>query len=218
MLCAMARREERPVVIVGEAEDAPALEGIFVAAAEGDARGAVIAPPHPLYGGHLESPVVGEVAHSCAKVGAATLRFNWRGVGASAGERSGEAGAADADYAAALLHMAETVSGPLLACGYSFGAATALRVGVRHPRVERLILVCPPASMIDPADVEGFGGRTLWVAGGRDELAPAAPLAELVGGSHRHRLELIPEADHFFMDGLAPLGRIVSSWLDSPLG
>lgn len=214
----MARREERPIVIVGEGADAPALEGVFVAGEPGDARGALIAAPHPLYGGHLESPVVGEVAHACGRVGAATVRFNWRGVGASAGERSGDAEAADADYLAALLHLAETVEGPLLACGYSFGAATALRVGARHARVDRLILVAPPASMLDPVRVEAFAGRALWVAGGRDELAPAGPLTALVGGSSHHQLELIPEADHFFMDGLASLGRLVSSWLESPLG
>ena len=196
---------------------APTLEGIYVAAAPDHAEGALIAPPHPLYGGHLESPVVGEVAHACARAGAATVRFNWRGVGASAGERSGEPADAIADYGAALEHLAETVSGPLLACGYSFGAATALRVGARHPRVDRLILVCPPASMIDAADLDGFGGRALLVAGGQDQLAPPEPLARLVAEADGQTLEVIPEADHFFMDGLAALGRVASAWLDSRL-
>jgi alpha/beta superfamily hydrolase len=211
----MARREERPIVIAG-AGDAPVLEGIFVAGEEGDSRGAVVAPPHPLYGGHLESPVVGEVAHACGRHGAATLRFNWRGVGGSAGERSGEPEAADADYGAALEELAETVPGPLLACGYSFGAATALRVGAQHPRVDRLVLVCPPVSMLEPADLAAFAGRALLVAGGRDELAPADPLAALVTESQRHTLEVIPEADHFFGDGLASLARMVSAWLEAP--
>jgi pimeloyl-ACP methyl ester carboxylesterase len=110
------------------------------------------------------------------------------------------------------------VRGPLLACGYSFGAATALRMGARHPHVDRLVLVCPPASMIDPADVQAFAGRALWVAGGRDELAPPGPLCALMGDAEGHVLEVIPEADHFFLDGLAALGRITHAWLESPLG
>ena len=50
------------------------------------------------------------------------------------------------------------------------------------------------------------------VAGGRDQLAPPADLAMLFDDD-RHRFEVIPEADHFFMDGLAELSRSVSAWL-----
>ena len=83
----MPKREERSVAIpLGSSP--LALEGLYLAGEDGDAGGAVIAPPHPLYGGSMESPVVGEVAHACARAGLATLRFNWRGVGASAGSRS----------------------------------------------------------------------------------------------------------------------------------
>ena len=208
----MARREERPIAIAGADDPNLALEGIFVAGAGPESGGAVVAPPHPLYGGNLESPVVGEVAHACAGAELATVRFNWRGVGASAGERSGDPAHAEADYGAALEHLAETVSGPLLAAGYSFGAATALRVGGRHPRADQLVLVCPPAALIDPQVLAAYAGRALFVAGGRDELAPAADLETLVADTG-HTFEVIPEADHFFMDGLAALSRIVSAWL-----
>ena len=208
----MARREERPIAIAFAEDPALALDGIFVAGESSEAGGAVVAPPHPLYGGSLESPVVSELAHACAQAGQATIRFNWRGVGASAGERSGEASDAAADYRAALDYLAETVEGPLLAAGYSFGAATALRGGASHPRVDRLVMVCPPGSMLDRAAIESFRGRALVVAGGQDQLAPPADLEALFDGD-RHHFEVIPEADHFFMDGLAALSRIVSDWL-----
>jgi hypothetical protein len=210
----MARREERGIAIAGAADPLAALEGIYVAGEIGSG-GAVIAPPHPLYGGSLESPVVSEVAHACARSGLATVRFNWRGVGASAGLRSGDPADAAADYAAALAHLADTVSGRLIAAGYSFGAVTALAAGAVHPRVDRLLLVCPPASMLDARALAGFAGRTLVMAGGEDHLARPEALAELCDGD-RIRLEVIASADHFFMTGLAELGRIASEWLDRP--
>ena len=60
--------------------------------------GAVVAPPHPLYGGSMDSPVVTEIAHACANTQTASLRFNWRGVGGSAGQMSGEPDVGLADY------------------------------------------------------------------------------------------------------------------------
>ena len=90
----------------GPAEDG-SLEGIFIAGAAGSDLGAVVAPPHPLFGGSIESPVLNEIAYACTKAGIASLRFNWRGVGASTGVPSGDLADADADYRAALTHMAQ---------------------------------------------------------------------------------------------------------------
>ena len=194
-------RLERSIVIPGE--DGLALEGLFVAGALG---GAVVAPPHPLYGGSLESPVVGEVAHACGVAGMANLRFNWRGIGASAGERSGEAADALADYRAALVELAASAEGPLLAAGYSFGACAAVAAAASEPRVRRLILVAPPASMLDAEAFARFPGPVLILAGGRDELAPAEALESLVADAEGRVLEVIPSADHFFMDGFSEIG------------
>ena len=207
------RQQETRIAITGPGDTSLGLEGLFVAGHDPDAVGAVIAPPHPLYGGDLASPVVAEVARACAGAGIATVRFNWRGVGASAGERSGEAADADADYSAAVDHLGEAVSGPLLATGYSFGAAAAVRVGAIMPRIRCLVLVSPPASLLDVAALAAFPGRVLLVAGGCDEIAPASALEPLVAGEARRALEVIPEADHFFMNGLATLGRVVGELL-----
>ena len=62
---------------------------------------AVIAPPHPLYGGRLDNPVVIALADGLRAAGLATLCFNFRGVGGSSGHASGAAADADADYRAA---------------------------------------------------------------------------------------------------------------------
>jgi len=220
--------------------DAPAqsLEGVFVAAAAGETRGAVLAPPHPLYGGSLESPVLSELAFACTQRGLASLRFNWRGIGASAGEPSGEESAADLDYASALDQLAETVAGPLVAGGYSFGSAAAVRAaramqGPRHSneppcpvprseakpsegagvRVERLVLVAPPPALIAPAAIAASGLPALVLAGEYDVRAPARELAAAFERTPRIELHVIAHADHFFLEGLAEIGRIASEWL-----
>jgi alpha/beta superfamily hydrolase len=191
------------------------LEGIFIAGAAGSSRGAVVAPPHPLYGGSIESPVLSEIAYACTKAGIASLRFNWRGVGASAGAPSGDAADADLDYRAALAHMRETVAGPIVACGYSFGAAAAVRVAFDDERIDRLILVAPPPAML-PADAFARLARpVLALVGECDSLVEPELLRELAETAGGVRLEVIPVADHFFGAGLADLSRLAADWLQA---
>ncbi len=207
-----SKREQRGVAIPTSGEGA--LEGHFTTGSEGNERGAVIAPPHPLYGGSLDSPVVAELAWACGRVGLATLAFNWRGVGASAGEPSGEVRCADDDYASALAHLEQTVQGPLVACGYSWGAAAAARAVPGRERVSHLILVAPPASMLDATRLAAFPGPILVVSGEADALAPPDDLAPLVAETPGAELVRVPEADHFFGAGLAEISRAAAEWLE----
>jgi alpha/beta superfamily hydrolase len=207
------KREERMVNVPWRDAPEASLEAIFVAGEPGDGRGALVAPPHPLYGGSLDSPVVSEVAYACGRAGLASLRFNWRGVGASAGAASGDPRDADADADAALAHLAETVPGPLLAAGYSFGAAAVLRAARRWTRVERLVLVAPPPSLLGDDPFAGLERRVLVVAGTRDGVAPPAAIEPLLRSAPRAQLAAVADADHFFGTGLAALGRAVFGWL-----
>jgi alpha/beta superfamily hydrolase len=210
----MTARKLEKAVAIALGEGRFALDGIFAGAPSLTGGGAVIAPPHPLYGGSMDSPVVSELAYACEKIGIASLRFNWRGVGGSAGAPSGEVADADADYRATLAHLEETVPGPVLACGYSFGAAAALRVAVTRPRVTRLILVSPPLALLDPAALTRFAGPALVITGENDAFAPPAGLEQILTSAPRARLEVVPEADHFFMVGLVEIGRAASAWLE----
>jgi alpha/beta superfamily hydrolase len=216
------RAFERPatIALLGDVpgEEGLALDGLFVPSAQEAMGGAVIAPPHPLYGGSMENPVVTELAHAAARAEFVSLRFNWRGVGASGGEATGDAEAADADYAASLVFLAESVDAPLAACGYSFGAAAAARCvatgQVRAAvRVKRLLLVAPPPSMLDVEALRRFRGRVLIIAGEHDTLAPPEPLEELTRELERGAFELVEGADHFFGAGLRALSRAAGSWL-----
>ena len=213
----MTKRFERPATIAfvgAEGEQGLALDGLFVAGEQGaPGAGGVVAPPHPLYGGSMESPVVTELADALFGSGASSLRFNWRGVGASAGEARGELEHADADYGAALAYLAETVAGPLTACGYSFGAVAALRVGTNDPRVARLVLVAPPPALLDVAALAAFEGDVFVAVGEQDALAPAGELEAITGTLDRACFVPIPGTDHFFLRGLAELGRSAAAWL-----
>jgi alpha/beta superfamily hydrolase len=192
------------------------LDGLWLPArGEGGARGgAVVAPPHPLMGGSMESPVTTEIGLAASDVCLVSLRFNWRGVGASAGTPSGEADDADSDYRAALDFMQESVEGPIIACGYSWGAVAAARVGITLPRVRKLVLVSPPAAMLDGEALAVFGRPVLVVVGDRDEYAPVAPLRAVLDRLEHAELVVLEGVDHFFMAGLADVGRSVRQWLD----
>ena len=210
----MTRASERSVVIPLPQEPGAAgqaLEGLYVQVPE-PVGAAVIAPPHPLMGGSMESPVLTEVAWACGKADVSSLRFNWRGVGASAGEPSAEESVADGDFAAALDFQAETVAAPLVACGYSFGAAAALRAGLSRPDIQRLILVAPPTSLLPANALSEFRGQIFIAAGEHDEWVDVSVLSEQLAHAPAGRLEVIPDCDHFFMNGIGALGRAVAAW------
>ena len=182
----------------------------------GDYRGgAIVAPPHPLMGGSMDSPVATELGLAASDAGYVSLRFNWRGVGASAGKPSGEIADADADCRAALDFMRESVEGGIVACGYSWGSLAVFRTCTAAPRVKKLVLVAPPPAMLERAVFERSGRPTLIVTGDRDSYVPLDALRELVAGLEQIELVVLPDVDHFFMSGLALLGRSVRSWLSA---
>jgi len=208
----VTRQEEKAITIAVPGSEL-VLDGIFIRGEESEPPGALLAPPHPLFGGSMASPVLSELAHACKQAGYASIRFDWRGVGASAGSPSGSDADADADYAAALAYLEETVPGPLLAAGYSFGASAALRVASRHARVRRLLLVAPPRERLDAQALAAFRGSVLLVAGEHDAIAPVDALEALAAGDPRLRVVSISGADHFFVQGLSELGRATADWL-----
>jgi alpha/beta superfamily hydrolase len=104
----------------------------------------VFGHPHPMHGGTMHTKAVYQGAKGLARIGCAVLRFNFRGVGGSAGtfdQGEGEM----ADFRAALDYMAGEFPGvPLWAAGFSFGSWVALETGAVDPRVSVLIAVAPP--------------------------------------------------------------------------
>lgn len=174
----------------------------------GTAGGAVVAPPHPEYGGRLDHPVVTAVVAALAHRGFATLAFNWSGVGESEGRVSGDLACAEADYGAALDELARRgVASPLVAAGYSFGAATALALA---ERVDRLLLVAPPVMMLGAEPLRRCPRPVAVVVGDADQYAPAERVRTLVPERHDRRLAILPGVDHFFA-GEAALARLAGA-------
>lgn len=223
----MRAPEERAVVIGSDLPEAETLEGLYLRAPEAstDAAGAIVAAPHPLYGGSMDNPVVSELAYAACRAGIASLRFNWRGVGASAGAPSGDLRHGALDVAAALAQMADTVGGPLVGLGYSFGAAALVRLGAlaqqdpgvgahaAWPRVRHLVLVAPPPSLLDTQVLASFRGSVLVIAAADDGIAPASQLGRIAAALPRGRCVVVADADHFFAAGLAAVGREAREWL-----
>lgn len=215
---------ERPATISLPDSDAwPAgasLEGLWLPARgeEGARGGAVMAPPHPLMGGSMDSPVATEVALAASDCGWGSLRFNWRGVGASAGAPSGETDHADEDYRAALRFLEaageeETGDGPLLAAGYSWGSLAAARLVAESARTRRAILIAPPPAMLDAESLSAWGHPILAIAGDRDEYVPLEELRAKLAPLENATLIELEGVDHFFMAGLAEVGRACRGWL-----
>jgi alpha/beta superfamily hydrolase len=172
---------------------------------------AVVAHPHPLFGGTMDNKVVTTVARAFADAGAATFRFNFRGVGASAGSHDEGRGETE-DLLEVAAHAARAVGElPLWLAGFSFGGGVALRASTRAP-FAHLVLVAPAFRRLtgqglgaapDPTDANlGAPGRhtaanTVVVHGDRDETVPLAD--SLAWGESRDvPVLVVPGADHFF--------------------
>ncbi|HYB91877.1 MAG TPA: CocE/NonD family hydrolase [Candidatus Binataceae bacterium] len=191
------------------------LEGlIYVPAGNAAAPAAVVCHPHPAYGGSMDNNVVEAILDAMWQLGYATLRFNFRGVGASEGAYGGGEGEGD-DAAAAVGFLTRqsgvSAAGAVLA-GYSFGAMVALVTGLRMAEVARVVAVALPVSMT-PSAVAAAPKPVLLVSGDRDSYSPVAGLRSLTKGLGKSaRLEIVPGADHFFGGFEAALsGAIVAA-------
>lgn len=178
-----------------------------------DARGGlVVCHPHPLYGGDMENPVVVRVAEVGREAGLATLRFNFRGVGASTGSYDrGEGEQQDARAAIGALRARLPAGRPLGLAGYSFGAWVSSRVAAQEA-LAALCLIAPPVAMVDLAAFEPGPLDLLLVAGTRDPYCPLADLDRLAGRLPGATAARIEGADHFFFGKLFPMGEAVRSW------
>jgi alpha/beta superfamily hydrolase len=172
---------------------------------------AVICHPHPQHGGTMDNKVVQTLARAFVQLGCSAVRFNFRGVGASAGAWAH--GPGEIDDALAVVAAFRAADQPLLLAGFSFGAYVASNAAARlaadGAAAQRLVLVAPAASRFDMAKVPP---DTLVIHGESDDVVPLAAVFDWARPTALP-VTVIPGAGHFFHGQLSLLkSLVVGAW------
>lgn len=177
---------------------------------EGQALGiAVIAHPHPLFGGTMDNKVVQTLARAFVQAGWTALRFNFRGVGGSEGKHDEGRGEAD-DFLAVVQQLAP--AGALAVAGFSFGAyvaAQALQALWSSRDVRHVVLVGTAASRFQvPALPPEAHERTLVIHGETDDTVPLQSVLDWARPQFLP-VTVVPGVEHFFHGQLTLLKNLV---------
>lgn len=177
------------------------------------ARAAVVCHPHPLYGGTMDNKVVHVTARALQERGYATVRFNFRGVGKSAGAFDEGRGEADDATTVADWAMNRWPEATLTLAGFSFGSFVAFQVAERRP-TRQLLTIAPPVRRFDFTKYPVPSAPWVVFQGDQDELVDwrdvvawtekIAPPPEVV---------VLPGAEHFFHGRLNDLREAIQARL-----
>jgi len=217
-------RQEIPVLrTLDLAGPAGRLEALLNQGAPNAPFAALVCHPHPLHGGNLHNKVVYHAMKTLNDpawgFAFPVLRFNFRGAGLSQGTHDGRA--ETADVLTALNWLENEYSRPLIAIGFSFGAAMALQACC-HPQSRPNVRVLVALGL--PTQADGHHYRypslqnctipKLFLSGDRDQFAPPAQLAQVAASAaDPKRLVLLPGADHFFTGHLPAMQSSLAGWL-----
>ena len=189
--------------------EAGAIEGLLDQP-EGAARGvAVVAHPHPLFGGTMDNKVVQTLARAFVQCGWTVARFNFRGVGASEGAHDAGAGEAR-DFLSVVEQVAPT--GALAIAGFSFGsfvASHAIQSLWEKRAIEKIVFVGTATERLAVADVPAsLHDKTLVVHGEQDDTVS---LASVMDWARPQSLPVmvVPGGGHFFHGQLPLLKSLV---------
>ena len=178
---------------------------------------AVVCHPHPQFGGTMDNKVVQTLARAFVQVGWRSVRFNFRGIGASEG--TWDEGRGEVEDALAVLAAFRSASAaaaaPFLLAGFSFGAYVAAEAASRLPdgaRPERLVLVGPSTQK---QQVPKVPPDTLVIHGEKDEVVP---LTATFDWARPQAIPVIvfPGVGHFFHGQLVLLRTVVIRQLQVP--
>jgi hypothetical protein len=186
-----------------------------------DARPGIVAVcchPHPLYGGTMHNKVVHTLARCALDRGVTSLRFNFRGVGASAGEYDN--GVGETDDAVAIVDWCRKERGVtrFWSLGFSFGSFVAFQLASRRG-AELLVTVAPPVQRFDFATLEPPRCPWLVAQGDRDDLVNHESVLEWTRRLQpAPEVRILPGAEHFFHGRLTELRATTGAWLAARLG
>jgi uncharacterized protein len=177
----------------------------------GTPRGlAVICHPHPQHGGTMDNKVVQTLARAFVQLGYTSVRFNFRGIGASQG--AWDDGRGEIDDASAVIAAHRTPGQPLVLAGFSFGGYVARQAALRLTETEsaeRLVLVAPAVRNFEVAPVSA---TTLVIHGEADDVVPLQALFDWARPQSLP-VTVLPGAGHFFHGQLPVLKQIIlAAW------
>ena len=185
------------------------IEGLY-GAAQGD-KGVVISHPHPQMGGSMINNVVESTVSAFFKNGFSTLRFNFRGVGASEGSYDGGRGEQD-DVRGAVACLREKGKRDIMLAGYSFGAWVSAKFLSTEAGFLPAVFVSPPVGLLE-FDFPALTGKMgLVICGDHDDfcsLGKIQTMVEHIGCP----LNIIRGADHFFCGREDEIVRILGEFL-----
>ena len=199
------------------------LEALVWAAQDGSGASvppraaALVAHPHPLFGGTMHNNVVFRIARGLQRAGLAVVRFNFRGVEQSEGVHDG-GGGEEQDARAVLDWLAQQHPGlPLWVGGFSFGARTVAALAARDARVARVVCVALPCKVFDCSMLARLSQPTLCLMAGRDQYGTLADLRARHPVLPAHvETDEIAEADHFFRGATPELESRIRSYAQLP--
>lgn len=204
---------------------AGALEARIQAGAEAGALSeraltAIVCHPHPQHGGTMSNKVVTTLVRTYRDLGVATVRFNFRGVGASEGTFDNAVGEVDDLLAVRDWLANQRPDGALLLAGFSFGSAVAAGAVYRAAPVEHLTLIAPPVERY-AYDRDGRFPCPVCIAQGeRDDVVVPEGVIRW-SETHLqspHVLLRYPQAGHFFHGQLTGLKTDLASTIQRQLG
>lgn len=173
---------------------------------------AVVGHPHPLHGGTMHNPVVFHADREVHRLGWTTLRFNFRGTGASEGVHDEARGEVD-DVAAAMNWLRGLAPArPQLYVGYSFGSICGIRLAARDPHaVDGLVAIGLPVRVFELPDTRAVAVPLAVVQGSHDEFGtPAEVELALAGRAATATLHVVDGASHLFPGRAPEVGRLAA--------
>lgn len=177
---------------------------------------AVICHPHPLQEGTMHNKVVTTLTKAFELCGAATLRFNFRGVGNSDGQFDEAVGECD-DLRAMIQWAKEHYPNiPLWLAGFSFGSYVAARVANDDHVGARLVSIAPAVTNYNFDTINTVAVPWLVVQGDQDEVVPFADVVnwyESIAFVSSPQFEVFEGVGHFFHGQLIPLRSLIQSWI-----
>lgn len=209
-------KRENPISLEGPAG---VLEGLHYD--QPDARGlALICHPNPVKGGTMLNKVVSTLQRTARDAGYITLRFNYRGVGGSAGAHDMSTGEVDDAEAALRWLQAQHPGLPLTLLGFSFGgfvaAALASRLEARGESLQHLFMVAPAVSRLESGAMAERCGLTIIQPDNDEVIDPASVHAFSAAIERPHELLKVAECGHFFHGRLVELKELVAPRLSQP--